>query len=57
MNKNLVNKQYKLFEVQLKILISEINKEGLDPESVKELIYIARQYINRRNKVKKLCER
>ncbi len=47
--------QYRLFEAQLEVLIKELSKsKRLDPESVKELIYTARQFINRKNKVKKI---
>jgi len=54
MTKYLINKQFKMFEGQLILLIKELSQKGLEPEDVKELIYIARQYINRRNKAKKL---
>jgi hypothetical protein len=49
----IVDDQLKLFTKHLLMLVNEINKNGLEPEIVSELIYTARQYVNRKNKARK----
>lgn len=51
----MVDAQLKLFTTHLLRLVDLINRSGeLDPEIVSELIYTARQYVNRKNKARKL---
>jgi hypothetical protein len=53
--KRLVDEQLLIFTKHLSYLVRKLDKEGVsDAELVQELIYTARQYINRRNKAKKL---
>ena len=53
--KRLIDEQLLIFTKHLSYLVRKLDKEGVaDAELVQELIYTARQYINRRNKAKKL---
>lgn len=51
----IVTAQYYAFRTQLEDLILELSKrvkkEGIEGEDISELIYTARNYVNRRNKL------